>query len=209
MAKKWIPDRDQASAGEVGAATANLQPGTLLGFSGACGLSDIINVVTLGVPRWGLSHVGIMAEHRGELLLFESTTLDSRPCVIQQKLFNGTQAHRLDDVLTNYKGRVWAHPLSRPLYSFESQRLSDFLVGTIGVPYDQEGAMRSAGIGLSWVESLFRPEDLHTIFCSEWLAKAYCEIGLLLTDDASRWNPNRLARRLRRNHVVLKPRRLK
>jgi hypothetical protein len=175
----------------------------------AGGVSDLINIVTLGVPRWGLSHVGIVAEHEGELLLFESTTLDPLQCVIRGECFNGTQAHRLDDVVKNYKGRVWEYPLARPLYGFESKRLSEFLIRTIGVPYDRAGAMRSAGIGLSFVESLIRPEDLHTIFCSEWLAKAYCEVGLLLTDDASRWNPNRLARRLRSHHVVLKPHRLK
>jgi hypothetical protein len=186
-----------------------VKSGDLIGFSGRSGLSDLINVVTLGLPRWGLSHVGILAEHKGELLLFESTTLDQLPCVIRGECFNGTQAHRLDDVLASYEGRVWEYPLSRPLYADESQRLSDFLVRTIGVPYDKLGAVRSAGVGLSYVESLLRPEDLRSIFCSEWLAKAYCEIGLLPTDNASRWNPNRLAHRLRQYHITLPRHRLK
>jgi hypothetical protein len=186
-----------------------MKAGSLIGFSGTTFMSDFINVVTLGVPRWGLSHVGIMAEHDGELLLFESTTMDPNPCVIQGKRFDGTQAHRLNDVLATYKGRVWEYPLVRTLYPHESARLSEFLVRLIGIPYDKLGAARSAGIGLSWVESLFRPEDLNHIFCSEWCAKAYSEIGLLPTDNASRWNPNRLAFRLRFNHILLKPYRLK
>jgi hypothetical protein len=87
--------------------------------------------------------------------------------------------------------------------------MTEFLLDTIHVPYDMMGAFRSAGIRLSWIESLFREQDLHMIFCSEWAAAALSYIGVFQTDNAARWNPNRLCRHLRRKELVFKPRRLK
>ena len=51
-------------------------------------------------------------------------------------------------------------------------------MATIHTPYDAMGAFRSAGVGLSWIESCFREQDLHMIFCSEWVAAAYADIGI-------------------------------
>jgi hypothetical protein len=185
-----------------------MKAGDLVGFSGDTIVSDVVNLATLGIPRWSISHVGIMAEYQGQLLLFESTTLEGLPCEITKVQWSGTQAHKLDDVLRAYRGKVYEYPLARPLYPFESERLTGFLNHTLHLPYDQVGAMRSAGVGLSWIESLLRPEDMRTIYCSEWVAKALNEIGLHTTDDASRWSPNKLIRRLRRREILLKPHRL-
>ena len=63
---------------------------------------------------------------KSELLLVESTTLDPLPCVVLGKVFDGVQAHHLDEVVKAYKGRVWEYPLDRPLYEFESERLISF-----------------------------------------------------------------------------------
>jgi len=190
--------------------TLTVCPGDLIGFSGESFISDFINVVTYGIPRWGISHVGIMGEAPdGRLLLFESTTLDGLPCEITKGHFNGTQAHSLDAVVKAYQGKVWHYPLCRTLYENERQRLTQFLMETIHTPYDEMGAFRSAGVGLSWVESLFREEDLTTIFCSEWCCAAHTEIGIFRTDNVSRWNPNRFVRTERRQGILLKPRRLK
>ena len=190
--------------------TLTVRSGDLIGFSGESFISDFINVVTYGVPRWGISHVGIMGEAPdGRLLLFESTTLDGLSCEITRTRFNGTQAHLLDAVVKAYQGKVWHYPLCRTLYENERQRLTQFLMETIHTPYDEMGAFRSAGIGLSWIESLFREEDLTTIFCSEWCCAAHTEIGIFRTDNVSRWNPNRFVRTERRQGILLKPRRLK
>jgi len=189
---------------------STIQPGDIVGFSGECFISDLINVATYGVPRWGISHVGIMGEASdGRLLLFESTTLDGLPCEITGAPFSGTQAHSFDAVVKAYQGKVWHYPLCRTLYENERQRLTQFLMETIHTPYDEMGAFRSAGIGLSWIESLFREEDLTTIFCSEWCCAAHTAIGLFRTDNVSRWNPNRFVRTERRQGILLKPRRLK
>ena len=68
-----------------------MKPGDIIGFSGNSPISDLVNLATLGVPRWSISHVGIMAEIKGELLLVESTTLDPLPCVVLGKVFDGVR----------------------------------------------------------------------------------------------------------------------
>lgn len=183
-----------------------LKSGDIIAFSGASFYSDLINVATYGIPRWGISHVGIMGEARdGRLLLFESTEHGGLPCEITGAPFNGTQAHRFDAVREAYQGKVWHYPLYRLLYDHERQRLAQFLMETIHTPYDEMGAFRSAGVGLSWIESLFREQDLTTIFCSEWACAAHTAIGIFHTDNVSRWNPNRFVRRERRRGILLKP----
>lgn len=190
---------------------SRVKAGDTVGFSGRSWLSAGINIATYGIPFWGISHVGIMANApAGRLLIFESTSLDGDiPCEITGKPICGTQAHDLDFILQHYSGKAWHYPLYRPLYPNEDERLTEFLFDTIGVPYDALGAFRSAGVGLSWIESLFREQSLASIFCSEWTAAAYAVVGLFATDNVSRWNPNRLVRHLRRASILLKPRRLK
>jgi hypothetical protein len=190
---------------------AEAKPGDLIGFAGSHWISDLICLGTYGIPRWSISHVGIMGEAKdGGLLLFESTSLiDGLPCAIAGVPFHGTQAHELVARRDNYRGKVWHYPLYRPLYEYERQRLTEFLMATIHVPYDEMGAFRSGGVGLSWIESLLHEQSLTSIFCSEWCAAAHAYIGVHATDNVSRWNPTRLIRHERRREILLKPRRLK
>jgi hypothetical protein len=184
--------------------------GDIIGFSGDSWISTLVNIATYGIPFWSLSHVGVLGHaDDGRLMLFESTQLDGLPCEITGEVFLGTQAHQLEHVVEAYKGKVWHYPVFRPLYAGEDERLTDFLMATLHAPYDRLGAFRSAGVGLSWIESLLHPDNLNSIFCSELVAAAYACIGLWATDNVSRWNPNRLVRRLRAAGVLRKPRRLK
>ena len=191
-------------------AQSAVKVGDVIGFSGNGWVSGLVNVGTYGLPGWGISHVGIMAHAAdGRLLLFESTSLEAFPCEISGEKFSGTQAHTLAKIVDVYDGKVWHYPLTRPLYEYEDARLTEFLMATIHTPYDMMGAFRSAGVGLSWLESCLREQDLHMIFCSEWCAAALTDIGLFHTANASRWNPNKLTRCLRREGLVHKPRRLR
>lgn len=186
-----------------------IQAGDILGFSGDSWVSTFITLVTYGIPGWSLSHVGIVGEYHDQLLLFESTTLDGSPCFIRGQTFAGTQAHRIDRAVADYPGKVWHYPLYRELYKAEKRRLNRFLLDGVGIPYDEVGAFRAGGIGFSWFESLFREQDLNSIFCSEWAAAAHAHIGIHPTDNASKWSPNSFVRSERRAGVLLRPRRLK
>jgi hypothetical protein len=179
--------------------------GDLIGFSGHDWLSAGINLGTYGIPGLSLSHVGIIGEHHGKIVLFESTTLSKLPCLVQGKVVSGAQVHDIADRLDSYRGRAWHYPLYRSLFPHERRALNQFLFAHVGRPYDAIGAFRSAGIGFSLVESMLRRADLGSLFCSEWCAAAHATIGLFPTGNVSRWNPNRLVRAEQRAGI-LKPR---
>jgi hypothetical protein len=186
------------------------KPGDIIAFSGASLVSDEINIATLGLPRWSISHVGIIGEARdGRILLYEATTLDGLPCEITGQRINGTQAHSPDRVLAAYRGRAWQYSLYRELYPAERERLTEFLNDHIGVPYDEIGAFRAAGVGFSWIESLIHRFNPGTLFCSEYAAAGLSDIGIMPTTAPQRWNPNHLVRYLRRREILQEPMRLK
>lgn len=186
-----------------------LRAGDILAFSGAGWKSNLINLATFGIPRFSVSHIGIIGEYENELLLFESTTLNDLPCRITGKPIKGSQAQRVGPRLSRYRGKVWAYRLYRPLYKHENERLSKFLVDGLGRPYDQVGAFRSGGVAFSWLESKIHAPNLASLFCSEWVAAALANIGVLPTNHPSKWNPNRLIRFLNKHELVQPPRRLK
>lgn len=184
-------------------------PGDLIGFSGHYWSSAGINIATYGIPFWSLSHVAILGQHKGNLVLFESNESPVRPCIVRKKLIKGTQAQPIQRTIDEYRGKVWHYPLFRKLYDFERGRLNDFLHEYLGHSYDQIGAFRAGGIGYSWIESWLHPQNLSSLFCSEYCCAAHTAIGIFATDNVARWSPNRLCRKERRMGILLKPRRLK
>lgn len=185
------------------------KPGDIMGFSGDSWASAGINVATFGIPWWSLSHVGILGEHDGKLLLFESTTFNTEPCEITGKVIQGSQAHDLEKKIAGYHGKVYHYPLYRKLYEHERTRLNDFLHATLGHPYDKIGAFRAGGNGFSWLESQLCERDLSSLFCSEWCAAAHDEIGIFPNEDDARWNPNHFVRTERHMGLLKRPRRNK
>ena len=214
-----------------GGTMSDLKAGDILGFSGDSWWSAGINIATYGFPWWSLSHVGIIAEipedclwpgfdyevhwnfrswppAPGTKVLFESTRSCSLPCIFQNEIVRGVQGHKPADRIAEYRGKVWRYPMCRELRPLESERLTHFLLSHLGRNYDALGAFRAGGIGFSWLESRFRPEDLTSLFCSEYVAAAQKHIRLL-HGSASRWSPNLLVRKERREGLLLKPRRMK
>jgi hypothetical protein len=61
------------------------QIGSVVAFAGKGIVSAIIDLATFQLPDVGISHVGILAEYKGDVILFESTTLNDQPCLIQGK----------------------------------------------------------------------------------------------------------------------------
>lgn len=186
-----------------------VRPGSIIGFSGRNLDSDIINIMTGGCPRWGLSHVGIMCPHpEYGMLLYEATTLNNAPCVIQKKMFSGAQAQYPDVKIFTYPGRVWLYNLHRQLRPYQVNRLSNFLNSMVGTPYDMVGALRSGGHLFNWLESRLHTENLHRIFCSEMTAAAYRDLGIFGTKNVSRWNPNKFVRACNDRCLLTQPLRI-
>lgn len=180
----------------------NLRPGDIIGFSGANGTSDFINIVTYGIPRWSISHVGIVAEYHGRLLIFESTTEAPDKCAIQNAYVTGSQAQDPDLRIPHYKGRVWHYGLVQPLRSWESKALVRFLVGGLGRRYDATGAYKAGAKVWSYIQAKLHPENQEALFCSEWVAAAHRYIERFDTPNISSWSPNALIREERRRGIL-------
>lgn len=187
----------------------SVKPGDILGFLGNGLASTIINLGTYGLPFYGLSHVAIAADYEGDVILFESTTLNDRPCYIRKKYVYGVQAHPIPYSIESYPGKIWHYPLIKPLRKYERTRLTEYLVKQLGKDYDYLGAGRAGGKLLAHMESLLRQEELVQLFCSELCAAAHRHIERFDTLNASEWNPNSFTREERRRGILGKPVRLK
>lgn len=202
-----------------------MKPGDIIGFSGNGWLSCGINLLTYGIPYYHISHVGIVAELLKEdfdnalpgiyrhaepgLYLFESTITSLLPCALTLTCQPGVKVRNIDIEVRNVKGRVWHYQCRHNLRPLEIRRLTCFLRSQLGKDYDKIGAFRAAGIGFSWLESLLRKEDLSSLFCSELCSAAYKHVGIMDTDNSSKWNPNSFVRYCRKENILLKPKRIK
>lgn len=196
---------------QLKAACQDLLPGDILGFSAADFLGDAINLATWGLPRWSLSHVAIVArdQQTGRMLLWESTQSCDLPCYRACRRVAGVQCHRIAERVEGYLGRVWHYRLACPLSIWEGGRLSLFVDANLSTSYDEIGAFRSREAGFGWIEARLGEENLHALFCSEFVAAGLREACKFGCRSASRWNPNRLVRTLRAADILLEPRRLK
>lgn len=169
-----------------------------MGFSGRNLSGLIINIGSFGIPFRDFSHIGIVANYLGRNRLFESTSLNSLPCLIQNKPVSGSQCQDLDLRIRFYRGSVRRIPLKDPLTSEQSVDLTEYLVDNTGLPYDYLGAERSGGKLWAQMHRLLHPEDATALFCSEWCVLAMREIDVFRATNASAWNPNSLYRAVRR-----------
>lgn len=186
-----------------------LRAGDLVGFSGYDLVSALVNIGSCAVPFFGLSHIGILAEYKGELLIFESTTLCKQPCFVALKPVSGTQCHRLPERVQAYNGKVFHYPLACPLSYLRKQALTDFLMSEIGRPYDMAGAICSGGRLFAKFQAMLFGENQKHLFCSEWCAAAHRQVHVFNTINASKWSPNALIAAEYEQGCLLNRRRLK
>jgi hypothetical protein len=192
----------------------DLKDGDIIGFSGSHYLSDFINLVTYGIPRYSLSHVGILARknRRSKWLVFEASEDVPYPCAITHRKHDGVQAHSLGLLLERYPGKMWLyHRVGYPEYGTGHTwiELYNALVMELGTPYDWMGAKRAGGFFHSAIHALLHKQDTSSLFCSELVAMILAEYGVLDTNNVSKWSPNRLMRHLVRKHLYDKAVRLK
>lgn len=193
----------------LGDGRKRFKPGDLIGFSSYDLSGLVINLGSLGVPFFGISHIGIIADCMGSLRLYESTTLCKLPCLVQKKPVSGAQVHNIDSRIRDFNGKVYHIPLKDELSKLESIKLKSYLLKDIGKPYDMLGAGASGGWLLQKIRRYLKPEDLNNLFCSEWCAAGHNHVKRFHTGNASKWNPNSLYRAERKRGVVSKRIRIK
>lgn len=173
-----------------------MEIGTVVAFWGTDWLSRLISWST-----WGPSHVGIIAELNGQLVLFESTTLCKTPCLIQGKCVSGVQAQNIEDRVKQYRGgSVKYYPLHSHLNlnETESTKMSNFLISQIGKEYDKKAAVLSA----SHILKYFPNPDLDTIFCSALVARALMISGRMPWANPETYSPASLLRTLKKSAIL-------
>lgn len=154
------------------------------------------------------SHVGICAEYKGNILLFESTTLANLDCDILKKPVRGVQSHEPVKRIRHYEGRVWRMPVNAEwqLSASQGERLSTFVMAHLGEGYDFDGLARTV---FDHLVTFLRPPRSKTI-CSRFVARAAMHSGLVARNIIpDKISPAYIARNWPRSEVFDPPMRIK
>jgi hypothetical protein len=152
----------------------DLRPGDKIFFYGCGFLSLLIRFGTctwwqLFTLQWVFgkvpSHVATVFRRGRDLLLVESTTLNSQPCCVRGLCVKGVQAHPIIDRIRSYRGRVavvrWNE--YQRLDTNQSKKLTQMVLARLGESYDAIGA---AVCGAALVSRWWQFDKRKT-FCSE------------------------------------------
>jgi hypothetical protein len=185
----------------------NLRPGDIIGFAGGGHIARSINAGTWGWPfrhprAWrGISHVAVVAPRTtspsDSLVLFESSTLATTPCLIQGKVVQGVQCQDLKVRLQWYAdrgGTAWHYSLRKPLSESAVVLLGRFCRDHIGVRYDVRGALNARSTPIAWLRRKFTREDLTELYCNEFVGAALRYAGAWEIANVSTLSPNRFVR---------------
>ena len=152
-----------------------LRTGDLVLFSGKGRISNGIKWITSS--EW--SHVGmvVIMEEWDQVVLWESTTLSDLEDIESGKATKGVQSVFLSERLRTYDGKAAVRQLDVDRTPKMIGDLKKFRQSVRGRPYEKSKIelFRSAYDGPFGGNS----EDLSSLFCSELVAEAYQEMGLL------------------------------
>ncbi|MBL0717070.1 MAG: hypothetical protein JJV89_03370 [Desulfosarcina sp.] len=151
-----------------------MQPGDLIGFSGASLLSKIIKRVT----RSEISHVGV---------ILQTEIIDGGIWINQliESTNSGVKINRMSDHVRDYAGNLYWYPLTdESLAKLNLKKMYKFLLTHKGKKYDAWQAVLSAF-------DLFpdTSENFRRMFCSELTAAGYEAGGLLKNINCSEMTP--------------------
>jgi len=157
-----------------------MSPGDVLAFGGNGFISDTIKLVT-GCPA---SHVGVILQSNVPTLegvfinqIIESTSLGEG--------FAGVKINRVSDHIRDYDGEIWCLPLATRIKEDLDQGIFfSFLLDQVGKKYDSPQAIGSA---LDFIPD--NREDIDLLFCSELIAAAFEEVGIIGEINASEQTP--------------------
>lgn len=176
-----------------------MKPGDLVFFWGNDVVSKLIELTTFGP-----SHVGILTNYKGQLLLAESTTLCPHPCIAQNKCVSGVQLHPLADRVRDYpRGRVRLYPLvdDCQLTPAQTTRLEELVTSYLGTTYDYTNAALSATSFIKYLPGLPYP-DKQSLFCSALVARWLQVLNRMNWSNPESHSPSGLHHALRRTAVI-------
>lgn len=156
-----------------GAHLASLKTGDIILFSGTCWVGKTIKL--LSWSRW--SHVGMVVygPSHSEPMVYESTHCNKLKCFDTGENTMGVQLVPLKDRVDIYKGRVAYRHLYSELSEEQLYSLKLFRHSMQGKDFERSKYQMWSS-NYSFIPS---KEDLSSLFCSELIAAAYQELGLL------------------------------
>jgi hypothetical protein len=155
--------------------------GDVIAFGGNSFFSKIIEFATKSC----VSHVGILVEEAGVLHVLEANN-------------SGTFGVRMlepSSTVESYDGNVWHLPLSdRSRLKLDRQKLGEFVKRVKNREFDILGSIQSAevvlaALGLDDKVRVLYQEDLSKLFCSELVAAALRESGVVSAINPSEVTP--------------------
>ena len=168
-----------------------MRPGDVIAFSGKKTFSEAIKLAT----RSNVSHVGVVLQTKLEMNGESHGRLFNQ---VVEATASGVKFTNLSELEENYEGELWWLPLnceSRCELERRHQAFFDFLIDSIGAPFDSLGELIR-----SWIDDLDfsgitrNEEDFGAFFCSELVAGAL-EVGGVIRDvNASEVTPIDLCR---------------
>ncbi len=145
-------------------------PGDTLWFCGRGFESRLVGLWTASLKQlWHgqlISHCGVIAQHRGKIKHFESTTLNDMACDEARRLVRGVQVNDPHKRIMGYSGRVYLARPRKPLSVEQSQLLTASCQAFLGTPYDMPGALLA---GTHWLKRHFDADRTYA-FCDEFMS---------------------------------------
>ena len=155
-------------------------PGDTLWFCGRGFASRAIGLWTTSLKqKWNgqlISHCGIIAQHRGHIKHFESTTLNDLACDEARRLVRGVQVNDPHKRIMGYDGRVYLARPWKPLTVEQSTALTASCQAFLGTPYDMPGALLA---GTHWLKRYF-DADRTFAFCDEFVSFAMMDARMVV-----------------------------
>lgn len=161
-----------------------LKTGDILLFSGKGVVSDGIKFFT--ISKW--SHVGMVYKvDDGDIIFcWESTTLTDVSDAETGKRTKGVQltvlSERIEACLAS-SYEINLRQISAPLTDNMLMSLKKFRSDVSGRPYEKNKIELLKSVYNSWLGK--NTEDLSSLFCSELIAEAYQQMGLLTEEEPS------------------------
>ena len=178
----------------------NFRPGDGIGISGRNCRGRVIQACTCAMG--GINHVVLVGQGSDGVRWWEASTTTRTRDLYADKVLSGVQVHHIARRLAEEgpKGSVvWHYPIRVPLlHPGMISGLREWCRNQHGRPYDYYGAFQARVLaGGSLRRWLFRTrENLHSYFCSEFVAAALRQVGEFPCHDASEWSPAALCHAL-------------
>ncbi len=165
----------------------HFQTGDIILYGGRSFLSYLIKL--FGWSPW--SHVGIVVKLSkfDKLLFFQTTPSKRLKDVILKKNIQGVQINFLEDFIKNEDGTVAWRRLKAARNEELRDGLQEYISDSIGKPYEKD-LLEIARANYDGPLGGNEEETLDSLFCSELVAEAYQQMGLLPCDKNGGRNSN-------------------